>query len=83
MAFGAQTSPLRITDRTGNEDMRPQLPSRVSAQELTYLLAADHYARGEFDSAAKQIEAIPFSQSSAALQFLLALCDEEARPARP
>ena len=73
VAFGAQTSPLRITIAPANEDMRPQLPSRVSAQELTYLLAADHYARGEFDSAAKQIDAIPFSQSSAALQFLLAL----------
>jgi tetratricopeptide (TPR) repeat protein len=72
VAFSAQASPLRIAITPANDDVRPQLPSRISAQELTYLLAADHYARGEFDSAAKQIDAIPSSQTSAALQFLLA-----------
>jgi tetratricopeptide (TPR) repeat protein len=69
--FAASAEPLRVAITPARNETHPALPSRDSLQELTYLLAATHYAGGDFDSAAKQIEAVPSAENSAALQFLL------------
>lgn len=79
-AFPAFAAPLRVTIRPASDEVRSVLPTQLSLQELTYLLAAGHYATGDFASAAKQIDAVPEAESSAPLQFLLAQSETQARP---
>ena len=70
--FGRAAAPLRIAIVPAVESARSPLPAKISSQEATYLLAAAHYAKGEYDGAARQITAVSSADSSAALQFLLA-----------
>ena len=71
LKFVASATPMRIS-------VSPALPAsdwapraKTSLQELTYLLAAQHYAADEFGAAVKQIAGVPSSNKSAALDFLL------------
>jgi len=70
--FAASAKPLRVAITPASQQVRPALPSRVSLQELTYLMAVGHYASGDFESAVEQIDAVPSAERSAALQFVLA-----------
>ncbi len=70
--FTRAATPLRVAITPWVNAGRPPLPGGVSAQELAYLLADGHYAAGDFEDAARQIEAVPTAHSSAALEFLLA-----------
>lgn len=81
--FAGAAAPLRIAVLPTLDEMRPPLPSKLSLQELTYRLAAEHYANGEFGMAISQIEAVPSSARYAALQFLLAQSWTHAAPASP
>jgi tetratricopeptide (TPR) repeat protein len=82
-AFPAFAAPLRVTITPASDEVRGVLPTPVSLEELTYLLAAGHYATGDFASAAKQIGAVPEAGNSAALQFLLAQSETQARRDQP
>ncbi len=70
--FPRAAAPLRIAITPAVERARTPLPLNISSQEAAYLLAAGHYAGGDYEDAAKQISAVPLADSSAALQFLLA-----------
>ncbi len=70
--FGRAAAPLRIAITPAVEQARTPLTAKLSSQEATYLLAAEHYSKGEYDAAAKQINAVSSGDSSTALQFLLA-----------
>jgi tetratricopeptide (TPR) repeat protein len=70
--FGRASAPLRIAILPAWEQARTPLPAKVSSQEATYLLAAEHYARGDYEDAARQISAVAAADSSTVLQFLLA-----------
>ena len=70
--FTRAATPLRVTITPPVDDVHPPLPKGISAQELAYLLAADHYVADGFEEAAKQIDAVPSVNTSAALEFLLA-----------
>ncbi len=78
--FTRAATPLRVTITPPPNEPRSPLPTGVSAQELAYLLAAGHYAAGEFDDAARQIVAVPSANSSAALAFLLAQSARQGTP---
>lgn len=78
VAFPAFAVPLRVTITPATDEVRSVLPTPVSLQELTYWLAASHYATGDFASAAKQVSAVPGAENSAALQFLLAQSEAQA-----
>jgi hypothetical protein len=80
VALPAFAAPLRVTITPAMDDVRSALPAQASLQELTYLLAAGHYATGDFASAANQIGAVAEAGNSAALQFLMAQSETQARP---
>ena len=69
--FGRAAAPLRIAITPAVEQARTPLTAKLSSQEATYLLAAEHYSKGEYEAAAKQINAVSSGDSSTALQFLL------------
>lgn len=71
LKFIGSSAPLRISVNRAEEPSLALLPKKISPQELTYLLAADDYAQGEFHTAIKQIAGVAESGSSAALRFLL------------
>ncbi len=54
------------------EELHNPPPSKLSLEELTYLLSAEHYVAGDFDAAAKQLNAIPSADRTAALTFFMA-----------
>jgi tetratricopeptide (TPR) repeat protein len=70
--FTRAATPLRVTITLPDDETRAPLPKGISAQELAYLLAADHYASGALEEAVRQIDAVPTANTSAALEFLLA-----------
>jgi tetratricopeptide (TPR) repeat protein len=70
--FTRAATPLRVAITPPIYEPYSPPPRGVSAQELAYLLAAAHYAAGNFEEAANQIKAVP---PSAALEFLLAQSD--------
>ena len=70
--FARAAAPLRVAVTPAVEQTRTPLPGRISLQEATYLLAAEHYANGDYDDAAKQIRAVPPVATSRALGFFLA-----------
>ena len=72
LKFVASAAPLRIAVSKAAEQVQIVPSEKISLEELTYLLAAEHYAEGEFGIAIKQIASIPSSRNSAALQYLLA-----------
>jgi len=78
--FMASSTPLRVTITPAGEELRSAPPSKVSLQELTYLLAAEHYAAGDFEVAANQASAIPPVDRSAPLVFLIAEALTQASP---
>lgn len=67
--FAASATPLRVAVFRAEPDRTPLRPG-LSSGEAAYLLAAEHYADGEFAAAAKQIEAMTPEGQSAALQAL-------------
>lgn len=72
LKFAGSAAPLRISVTRTPEPTPPSLPRKMSLPEMAYLLAADDYASGQFATAVAQIENVAASQSSTALQFLLA-----------
>jgi tetratricopeptide (TPR) repeat protein len=78
--FGRAAAPLRITIRPAVVQARTPLPAKISLQEATYLLAAEHYVSGDHEAAAKQISAVSSADSSAPLQFLLAESTQQESP---
>ena len=68
--FAASATPLRISVVRGDESNRVPLRAGISTAEAAYLLAAEHYASGEFSAAIRQIEAV--EERSSALQFMSA-----------
>jgi hypothetical protein len=70
--FAGSSAPLRIAISQGESQNFAVPRTKMSAQELTYLLAAKCYAATEFGMAIGQINAVLASADSAALQFLLA-----------
>ncbi|HTV65527.1 MAG TPA: hypothetical protein VMD98_07985, partial [Bryocella sp.] len=68
--FMAQAAPLRIIVSPDMQPTRAPLRARLSLQEATYLLAAEHYSDGEFTATAKQIEAEAVSARSSPLAML-------------
>jgi len=80
LKFVGSAAPLRIAVSKAQGQAQLLPPRKSSLQELTYLLAADHYAAGEFGTAIQQIKSVPSSDNSAALQFLLAQAGIRANP---
>ncbi len=80
LKFTSAGLPLRVAIAPDGDNARPPLPSKASAQELAYLLAASHYASGDFEDAVTQINAVASATNSAALQFLLA---QSLKPGTP
>lgn len=80
LKFIASAAPLRAAISKASEQVQVLPPRKTSLQELTYLLAAGHYAAGEFGTGIKQITSVPSSGSSAALQFLLAQSGTRSSP---
>jgi len=80
LRFAASAAPLRVSVWHDTPLPRPALPVRLSSQEAVYLLAAEHYADGEFAAAAKQIEAEPTSEHSPSLEFLRAQALAKSAP---
>jgi tetratricopeptide (TPR) repeat protein len=80
LKFVGSTTPLRIAVSKAEEQVQVLPPRKSSLQELTYVLAAEHYAAGEYGSAVQQITSVPSSDSSAALQFLLAQSRTRSSP---
>jgi tetratricopeptide (TPR) repeat protein len=78
--FTRAATPLRVAITPPLDQERPPLPPGLSAQELAYLLAAGHYAQGDFENAARQIGAVSSANSSAALEFLLAQSAKAGTP---
>lgn len=70
LKFAATAAPLRVMMSPAASFTHAPLRARLSPQEAVYLLAAEHYAEGEFATAEKQIAAEPSSDKSLALQFL-------------
>ena len=70
--FGRAAAPIRIAITPAVDQARPPLPAKLTSQEATYLLAAEHYVAGDYQDAAKQISAVPAAVTSTPLQFLLA-----------
>ena len=80
LKFVASAVPLRIAVSKTTEQVRLMPPGKMSLEELTYLLAAEHYAEGEFGMASKQIASVPSGGNSAALQYLLAQARMRSTP---
>ena len=80
LKFVASATPLRVAVNKTTEAAPVVLPRKISPQELTYLLAAGHYAAGEVALAAAQLENLPGGSNSAALQFLLAQSQTKLYP---
>ncbi len=80
--FGAAAGRLRVAISEHREEVRAPLRAKLSLEEAAYVLAAEHYARGEFKAAVRQIDAVG-SESSAALEFLLAQSLTKNAPASP
>ncbi len=80
LKFAASAAPLRVALLRDAPLTRAPLRARLSPQEATYLLAAEHYADREFAVAAKQIDAESSSDRSAALQFLRAQAMARSAP---
>ena len=71
--FSGAATPMRVAITPVSADLRQPPPQQnTSLQELAYLLAVEHYVSGDFDVAVKQLNAVPATRNSAALQFLLA-----------
>ncbi len=70
LKFAAKATPLRVMVSRSASATRVPLRAHLSSQEAVYLLAAEHYAAGEFATAEKQLAAEPSSDQSVALQFL-------------
>jgi len=70
--FIGSATPLRIAIFPDRTPGRAPLRAKLSEQEATYLLAAEHYADGEFLSATRQIDADESAGPSVGLQFLRA-----------
>jgi len=81
--FIASAAPLRISVFRDSAPERAPLRARLSEQEAAYLLAAGHYADGEFAAAASQIDAAESAESSTGLQFLRAQAVNNAQGATP
>ena len=79
--FAGSAAPLRIAISPVSPQNQAALRAKMSTQELTYLLAARCYAAAEFGMAIGQINAVPASANSAALQFLLAQAWANYHPA--
>ncbi len=69
--FAGAAAPLRISVARTAAPFPTTPPRKLSLQEMTYLLAGGDYAAGQFSTAAKQIESVPFNAKSVPLQFLL------------
>lgn len=72
LKFVASAAPLRVTVLQESHHERPPLRARISPEEATYLLAAEHYADGEFGPAIKQIDALSPADGPAMLELLRA-----------
>lgn len=83
LKFTRSAGAIRVAITSAQNEIHPTLPAKISVQELTYLLAAEHYAKGDVDAAQKQIAAIPEGQDSAPLQFLLAEAEEHVPRTQP
>lgn len=79
--FAGSATPLRIAIAPVSPQNPAALRAKMSIEELTYLLAARCYAAAEFGMAIGQINAVPSSPNSAALQFLLAQAWANYHPA--
>ena len=71
LKFIGSAAPLRIAISPAVEAPQAALPKKISLQEMTYLLAAEHYAAADFGTASKQIAGLAESENGLALQFLL------------
>jgi tetratricopeptide (TPR) repeat protein len=80
LKLAATAGPLRIALFKTVEETRAYAPHKTSPQEITYLLAAAHYAAAEYALAINQIAGVPSSNNSAALQFLLAQSQQRNSP---
>ncbi len=81
--FAGSATPFRVSISKSTPQVHIPAPAGVSLQELTYELAAELYAVGEFETAIQQISASPSSGESAALQFLLAQSWSQLSPTNP
>jgi hypothetical protein len=70
--FAGGAVPLRVAVTPATEPIPTAPGAKLSAEELTYDLAATAYAAGDFDTSIKQINALTSASGSAGLQFLLA-----------
>jgi len=80
LKFIGSAAPLRISIVPTIDASPATLPRKASLEEMTYLLAAEDYAAGQFATAAEQIENVPSSANAAALQFLLGQSRMKAAP---
>ena len=78
--FAASAIPLRVTVTPAAGELHNPPPSKLSLEELTYLLSAEHYVAGDFDAAAKQLNAIPSADRTAALAFFMGQAYERLSP---
>ena len=81
--FVGSVTPLRISISKATPQVHIPAPAGVSLQELTYDLAVELYAAGEFETAIQRISASLSSGESAALQFLLAQSWSQLSPMNP
>lgn len=72
LKFVGSAAPLRISILPSVPYVPTPARANISLPELTYELAAERYAAGEFGTAIRQIKAVSSARESAALQFLLA-----------
>lgn len=70
--FGGSGLPLQVQVSPAADAPRHDNPSRLSAQEFAYRLAAAAYVDGDYRSAIKQLSALPNRDQSAPLLFLSA-----------
>jgi len=78
--FAASAAPLRVMLINRAPLERVPLRSKLSAQEATYLLAAEHYAESEFGASIRQVDALDSAGGSVALQSLRAQALDRSVP---
>jgi len=80
LKFSTSSAPLRVTVFRDGDPARTPLRAGLSLEEATYLLAAEHYADGDFGDAIRQIDAVRQADTTAALQLLRAQSWTAAAP---